>query len=102
ARSGMESTSVPSRSIITALTRSGNGIFIVEFSPLLDPGERGAHRRDRRLVVLRAEDRRAGDDRIGARPRGRLDVLALDRAVDFDPDVAARGPHPLAHRGELL
>ena len=46
------------------------------------------HRRDRRRVVLRIEDRRAGHERIRTGRRDRADVVDLDAAVDFQADVA--------------
>ena len=49
------------------------------------------HRRDRRGVVLRAEDRRARDERVGAGARDRADVVGLHAAVDLQPDVAPAG-----------
>ena len=41
-------------------------------------------------VVLRAEDRRAGDERVRARRRDRADVVDLDAAVHFEPDRRGR------------
>ena len=47
-------------------------------------GDRRLHRGDRRPVVLRAEDRAAGDERVGARLRDRTDVVDLHAAVDLE------------------
>ena len=49
-----------------------------------------AHRGDRRGVILRAEDRRAGDERVRARRRDGADVVDLDAAVDLEPDRRVR------------
>src|SRR6266571_243382 len=48
-----------------------------------------AHRADRRGVILRAENRRAGDEGVGAGARRLGDVVGLDAAVDLEPDLPA-------------
>src|SRR5262245_240995 len=82
ARSGAVSINVPSRSIstacnaFTAVSRHRTAFAILGALAL---GERGgnllAHRFDDRLVVLGAEDRTAGHERVGARRRNRADVV---------------------------
>src|SRR5207237_9405522 len=58
---------------------------------------RGTHRRDRRGVVGRAEDRGSGDESIGARPGDRAYVVDHHAAADLWPAVATatRQPRPL-------
>src|SRR3954464_6716868 len=48
------------------------------------------HRADGRGVVLGAEDRRAGDEGVGAGARNFGDVVDFDAAVDLQPDLLAR------------
>src|SRR5208282_4331225 len=52
-------------------------------------GDLGTHALDRRGIVRRAEDRRARDEGVGARPGDPADVLDLDPAVDLETNVAA-------------
>ena len=60
-----------------------------------------AHRRDRRGVVGAAENRRAGDEGVGAGARHRGDVVGLDAAIHFDAHVAAARRHAAPHLGDL-
>src|SRR5687768_15664838 len=55
------------------------------------PSYRRAHRADGRGVVLRPEDRASRDERVGARPRDRGNIVQLDPAVDLEPYLAAGG-----------
>src|SRR5512140_2312934 len=53
--------------------------------------ERSAHRVDHHLVVGLAEDRAAGHEGVGPGGRDPGDVVGLDPAVDFEPNVLAAG-----------
>src|SRR4029453_14737521 len=68
--------------------------------------ELGAHFPDRYSVIRSAEDRRSGDERVGARFRDRGDVVAFHAAVDFEHDRAPAlllfGVDTRAHRAQLV
>src|SRR5688572_5063124 len=70
--------------------------------PLLQVSDGGAHAADHFGVVGRVEDRRAGDEGVGACPRDGTDILRLDAAVDLQADVAPAGVDALAHAAQLL
>lgn len=52
-------------------------------------GHFGAHLRDDLGVIRRVEDRRAGDEGVGARGGDGADVVGLDAAVHFEADGLA-------------
>src|SRR5438046_4418671 len=83
ARSGAVSTSVPSRS--NAMTRTRSRRLGMRF--LHCAGDSGLHLRDRVFVIIRAEDRGAGDEGVRTGTGNRCDVLQLNAAVHFKPDV---------------
>ena len=65
--------------------------------------------RDRRRVIRRTEDRGAGDEGVGACARDRADIVDLDAAVDFQPNLATAARRSLdapraasSRRDELL
>src|SRR5512144_3234917 len=96
ARSSIVSSSVPSRSNAIALTskmRSVTGL-----GSCVRHRDLRAHLADGRRVIVRLEDRRAGDERVGAGARDRADVVDLHAAVDLEPDRAAG---PLDRRVDL-
>src|SRR5947207_2283991 len=64
-------------------------------------GQLLAHLLDGGSVVLRAENRGACDEGIGAGPRDLGDVLGLDAAVDLEPDLLAELVDALAHLGDF-
>src|SRR5678816_3982483 len=69
--------------------------LLLLLSPLAfsDFGELRAHRGDRGLVVLRAENRRSRNEGVRARARDLRDILHLHPAVHLEPDVEPRRPY---------
>ena len=60
-----------------------------------------AHGADRRAVVLRAKDRRARNEGVGARRGDAPDVVDLDAAVHLEPYLPAAAIDQLAHAPDL-
>ncbi len=87
ARSGAESSRVPSRSNIT---RAGGCPPPSRTRALIPSGPwpAGAHRLDHRGVVRLTEDGRAGDEGVGTRARDLADIL------DVDPATRSRAGSP--------
>src|SRR5436309_6433605 len=80
ARSGAVSTRVPSRSNAMARTRSRR--LGMRFLHCACDGV--LHLRDRAFVIIRAEDRRARDERVRTGTGNRCDVLEFHATVHFE------------------
>src|SRR5450759_3166703 len=70
--------------------------------PGSDLGKFGAHRRDGRLVVRRAEDGRARNERIRTGFRDGADVLDFHSSIHFEPDIATARFNAPANRSDLF
>src|SRR6476646_299923 len=99
ARSGIVSSSVPSRSIVTALTRNGK---LMCTAGSCDLRELRTHGGDRRPVIAALAYRRSGNERVGARACDRADVFDFDAAVHLEPYLASAAVDALAHGANLV
>src|SRR5690606_14004136 len=102
ARSGTESTRVPSRSNITRRGKAPSNSCSSAFTSALDLRQFGTHLIDHGLVIRRVENGRASDE--GIRPGlGYLtDILHINTTVDFQADIAAAGVDQGARLAQLV
>src|SRR5690554_5870103 len=91
ARSGTESTRVPSRSNITSCGRPPSNRRCRAVISALRLGQLGTHLVDYRFVVRRIEDRRTGDEGVSAGFGNRTDILHIHTTVDLQADIPTTG-----------
>src|SRR5690606_25952288 len=102
ARSGTESTRVPSRSNITRRGKAPSNSCSSVFMSALDLGQFGTHLVDHGLVVRRIEDCRASDEGISPGLGYLADILHIDTTVDLQADIAAAGVDQSARLAQLV
>src|SRR5690606_25546627 len=91
ARSGTESTRVPSRSNITRRGKAPSNSRSSSLMLALHLGQFGAHLIDHSLVIRRIENGRAGNKRVSARFGYLPDVRHVQAANDVEADLPPAG-----------
>src|SRR5690606_4432281 len=102
ARSGTESTSVPSRSNITSCGSAPSNRRIRAFISTLDLGQFSTHLVDDRLVVRGIEDGRAGHEGVGPGLGNLADVPGVDPAIHFQADITPTGVNQRSRLAQLV